>query len=101
MFAKSRYTRTFDRTCIFWDEDQKVNELYLKTIEAYLNTLLDSKGYVFLRDIYERLGFPVSYDSLFVGWVKGSYIDLVLNQEESGDWCVDFCPDGDISENFK
>lgn len=68
MKTKSKYARVFDSSCANWDKDQYFNRLYLRSQEIYFNDMLRARGYVFLRDVYECLGFPLTRTSLFVGW---------------------------------
>lgn len=41
---------------------------FLKGQEEYANFLLKSRGYLFLHEVYELLGFELSEASSFVGW---------------------------------
>ena len=66
---KSMYSQVFDSKCPLWDKNQKFNLLLLQSKQTYFNDLLKMRGYVFLRDIYEDLGFPITLKTLFVGWV--------------------------------
>ena len=44
-----------------WENDAKLNMRFLLTKQAYLNQVLKVKGYVFLSDVYEELGFDAEY----------------------------------------
>lgn len=62
---------------------------------------------MFLRDIYERLGFPVTKESIVVGWhydrrdpTMHNYIDFGLDGEEGPNFTLDFNVDGDITNHF-
>lgn len=76
--TKSKYAQMFDSTCKDWEKDRRYNLMYLKAQEYYFNEVLRARHYVFLRDILEYLGLPVTKASLFVGW----YFDL---NDPSGD----------------
>lgn len=109
MITKSKYARVFDSSCAKWEKEQKFNMLCLKAEQSYFNDLLRSRGYVFLRDIYERLGFPITRLSLFVGWYYDlanasgdNYIDFDIHEKEDGSGIeLDFNVDGDITNRFK
>ncbi len=106
---KSMYSRVFDSNCKDWDKDQKFNLMLLKAKQNYYNDLLRERGYVFLRDIYEGLGFPITQKTLFVGWVYDlenpigdSYIDFgITTNGNEPDIELDFNVDGDITSRFE
>ncbi len=109
MLPKSMYARVFDSSCKNWDKVQEVNLMYLKSQQNYFNDILRWRGYVFLRDVYECLGFPVTQTSLFVGWyydptntLGDNYIDFDIHEKEDGSGIeLDFNVDGDITNRFK
>lgn len=109
--VKSMYAQTFNSTCKDWSENREFNLLYLKSQQHYFNDVLKARGYVFLRDIYEYLGLPVTKTSLFVGWyydldnpLGDNYIDFGLlkdEEENTANITMDFNVDGDITNRFK
>lgn len=109
--VKSKYAQTFDSTCKNWENNREFNLIFLKSQEHYYNDILVSRGYVFLRDILEYLGLPITKTSLFVGWYYDldnpsgdNYIDFNLpkiNEENGSDITIDFNVDGDITNRFK
>lgn len=109
--VKSIYSRTFDSTCKNWEDHREYNRVYLKAAEQYFNMILKARGYVFLRDIYEYLGLPVTKRELFVGWYYDldnpsgdNYIDFDLpkaNKGKNANITIDFNVDGDITNRFK
>lgn len=109
--VKSMYAQTFDSACWNWSENREFNLLYLKAQQRYFNDVLKAKRYVFLRDIYECLGFPITKTSLFVGWyydldkpLGDNYIDFGLpkdEEENTANITMDFNVDGDITNRFK
>ena len=109
MLPKSRYARVYDSSCKEWSKEREFNVLYLRAQQNYFNDILRYRGYVFLRDIYECLGFPVTQTSLFVGWYHDptnafgdNYIDFDIHEKEDGsDIELDFNVDGDITKRFK
>lgn len=103
---RSIYARKFDMNFLGWTEDREFNKLYLKMVQGYYNELLIARGYVFLRDVYERLGIRPSKESIFVGWyydpnnaTGDNYIDFNIKGEGPDFW-LDFNVDGDISNHF-
>lgn len=108
MIKNRSYAREFNKSATDWTDDREFNKLYLRTMQSYYNDLLMARGYVFLRDIYERLGIPVTKESIVVGWyydrkdpAAHNYIDFGLeNATEGTDFMLDFNVDGDISHHF-
>lgn len=110
MITTSKYARIYDKTCSSWTNNREYNELYLRSVENYFNDLLKERGYVFLKDVYEKLGFRPSKESIFVGWYLDyenkfvdNYIDFGLKLNENVDGpnlVLDFNVDGDITKYF-
>ena len=109
MKTKSKYKQTFDSSCNAWEKDQKFNVMYLKAQQNYFNDILRNRGYVFLRDILEHLGLPVTKISLFVGWYcdatntfGNNYIDFGIQEKANGnDVELNFNVNGDITKKFE
>ena len=107
--TRSIYARKFDKNSKSWTDDRDFNKKYLKGIEIFYNTLLRARGYVFLRDIYEELGFPIDQKSIVVGWFYDSgnafvdnYIDFNIDGSDEGpDFWLDFNVDGNIMDRFE
>lgn len=76
----SEYARIFDDGCNGWQKDAEYNLLFLRSQQQYANDLLNSRGHVFLNEIYDMLGIPRTKAGQIVGWVKNG----------SGDGYVDF-----------
>ena len=78
-------------------------------IQNHFNEVLKCRGYVFLRDIYEELGFPITQESIVCGWKYepdntdiDNYIDFGINDidENNPDIPLDFNIDGYIADKF-
>lgn len=52
-----------------WENNNEYNLMFLKAQERYANDLLKSKGMLFLNEVYEMLGLPVTKAGQIVGWV--------------------------------
>lgn len=77
------FRRIFDETNANWLKDADRNFYFLKAQQQYANDLLISKGFVFLNDVYDMLGFEPTRAGQVVGWVYDpenkdvdSYIDF-------------------------
>ena len=65
----SPYARFFDDSCApIWRDDPEDNLTLLTEIEADCNQLLRRDGYLFLNDVYDKLGIPRSKAGQVVGW---------------------------------
>lgn len=104
----SIYAREFNQNIPSWENDRELNRIFLRSTQSYYTDLLMARGYVFLRDVYERLGIPVTKESLVVGWYYDrkdpeahNYIDFGLTGMTDGpNFLLDFNVDGDISHHF-
>lgn len=105
----SKYGRIFNSSCNTWTEDMKYNIMYLKCLQHHYNDLLKYRGYVFLRDIYEELGFPITQESIVCGWKYDpenscidNYIDFGIDDIDENNTAIplDFNVDGYIADKF-
>lgn len=74
--GNSDYARVFDYDNAHWQNETQFNIFFLRTQQCYLNDLLKARGYVFLNEVYDRLGFitkdtPMSKAGQTVGWFYG------------------------------
>ena len=102
----SKYGKIFDKNSPLWSEDQESNDLYLRSTQMYFTDLLKVRGYVFLRDVYEMLGIPITKTSIFVGWhvksdISDRYVDFGATLLNDGTYQLDFNVDGDITKYFE
>lgn len=81
----STYARYFDASSPYWDKDPETNLTFLKIEQNYANDMLKARGYVFLNDIYRRLGIQETKAGQVVGWIYDkdnptgdNYIDFGL-----------------------
>lgn len=64
------YARYFDERCRgVWKPSHDLNLMTLRCEEQYLNDMLIAQQYVFLNDMYRRLGMPETVEGQQVGWV--------------------------------
>ena len=75
----SIYAKFFDEHCSLWTKDPTANLLTLKCVQEYANTILHSRGHLFLNEVYDALSIPRTTAGQMVGWIDGL-----------GDNCVDF-----------
>ena len=81
-------TVIFDESNPNWCENANFNKHFLIIQQEVANRLLHSKGYLFLNEVYQMLGFePVPYGQL-VGWIDGlgdNYIDFGISDQNDQD----------------
>ena len=76
----SGYARFFDELCADWQRQPEYNLLFLKCKQQYCNDILQSRGHLFLNEVYDMLGIERSSMGAVVGWVIGTegdnYVDF-------------------------
>lgn len=65
----SEYARFFDDGCKGWEKNAEANLAFLRAQQQYANDLLRARGYLFLNEVYNNLGIPISKAGQVVGWV--------------------------------
>jgi hypothetical protein len=60
----------------------EMNMIFLRMQQEYCNFLLHSRGYVFLNEVYDKLGIPHSQIGQVVGWLD--------DKDGNGDGTIDF-----------
>jgi len=79
----SDFARIFDDGNIGWEKDSEHNLAFLKMQQNYANDILQTRGYLFLNEVYDMLGFNRTKAGQVVGW----YYD---EKNPTGDNFVDF-----------
>ena len=81
----SEYARIFDETNELWVNDAEQNLMLIKNAQCLANNALRRKGYLWLNEVYELLGFPASGAGQVVGWIydesdpeKDNFVDFGL-----------------------
>ena len=81
---RSCYAKVYDDGCLGFTDDPETNLTFLRAQMAYANDLLKRRGYVFLNEVYEMLGFPKTKAGQVVGWVYDK------DENRVGDNYIDF-----------
>lgn len=79
----SDYAKCYDNGCTGWTKNADMNLMFLRRQQDWANERLQSRGYLFLNEVYESLGIPKTKAGQIVGWVY----DL---KNPHGDNYVDF-----------
>jgi len=103
----SPYGVIFDETNHNWSADEDLSALHLKCQQQYANDILQTRGHIFLNEVYKMLGFPHTPAGAITGWVKGNgdnFVDFNIHdglfegEDANGrlvtKWALDFNVDG-------
>ena len=103
----SPYGVIFDDENINWSADEDLSMLHLKCQQQYANDILQTRGHIFLNEVYKMLGFHHTPTGAVTGWVKGNGDDFVdfnifegtfEGEDKNGrtvtKWALDFNVDG-------
>lgn len=66
----SPYARFYDIGCRQWEDNAQLNYAFLRGTEEYFDLVYQTRGYLFLNEVYEYLKIPVTKASRAVGWDK-------------------------------
>lgn len=90
------YNRVFGRgETSQWIDDLSVNKMFIAQQQRMAQILLGNRGYLYLSEVYEALGFPETDVSRVVGWKAGynpdgskdiPVIDFGLDRALPDDW---------------
>lgn len=106
----SVYAKVFDEFNVNYKPDAELNRNFLTCQMNYFNYQLQSRGHVFLNEVYDHLGMERTKAGAIVGWVFGKggddYVDFGMFEENSKDFIngiepsiwLDFNVDGVIYE---
>lgn len=80
----SIYSRFFDQSSTEYDKDSPaLNKSTVIGTQQFFNALLKARGYVFLNEVYEKLGFDPIPEGQLVGWLRN-------DDDYEGDGHIDF-----------
>ena len=107
----SIYARCFDEGCAQWTKDAECNRITLQNLQNYANDRLRLKGFLFLNEVYQMIGFEETKAGQIVGWFYDpkhpelqNHVDFgiftacnsrFVNGDERSVW-LDFNVDGNI-----
>jgi hypothetical protein len=117
----SMYARCFDNSNRVYKSDRMMNITFITAQERLCNDMLILRGYLFLNEVYDRLGFDPTPEGQLVGWVlksakemkqehRDGYVSFGLNKnpvsrefmrgENDAIW-LDFNVDGIVYEELR
>lgn len=75
-------SRFFDSRNKNWDKNRDFNLMFIRGQQNYMNDILQTRGHVFLNEVYDALGFEQTQQGCVTGWILGedsdNYIDFGL-----------------------
>lgn len=83
----SVFARFYDDGCTGWTKDPEYNLMFLKQQENYANDKLRARGWLYLNEVYDMLGIPLTAAGQEVGWI---YDKTRALDDQDGDGYVDF-----------
>lgn len=79
----SVYGRFFDETSRYWKKNAEYNLTFLISSQSYCNDVLNTRGHLFLNEVYDMLGFERTKTGQVVGWLKkgkgDGYVDFDIH----------------------
>ena len=92
----SMYARCYTTGNVGWDKNPERSLWFLKQQQNWASERLKSRGYLFLNEVYESLGFPITEAGSQVGWVYNpddpccdNFVDFGIYNEHSTK-CIPF-----------
>lgn len=91
--GESPYAMIFNSaTSKAWEKDNDYNMMYLRAEQQYATDRLRARGYLFLNEIYDRLGVDGTKMGQIVGWVYDpsnpdydNFVDFGIREIETAD----------------
>jgi Family of unknown function (DUF6353) len=75
----SPYAKFFDEMSTQWQRNPETNMFFLKLQETLATEKLQRKGYLFLNEVYQALGLPLTQAGCVVGWTMYSDGDAFVD----------------------
>lgn len=75
----SEYAVMFDESCSMWVKNPDYNMTTLRCQQQFANDILNSRGHLFLNEVYDMIGAKQTPAGAVTGWVKGkgdSFVDF-------------------------
>ena len=102
---EDNYSRFFDENNQLWTKDNVMNRFTLNNQRKYIYDLLATRGYLFLNEAYDMLGFSRTKNGQLVGWTykEGMTVGdiyMIYRRGESFVYMLDFKPQGIILDEI-
>lgn len=102
---EDNYNRFFDENNQLWTKDNVMNRFTLNNQRKYIYDLLATRGYLFLNEAYDMLGFSRTKNGQLVGWTYKEGMTVgdiytIYRLGESFVYLLDFKPQGIILDKI-
>lgn len=102
---EDNYSRFFDGNNQLWMKDNVMNRFTLNNQRKYIYDLLVTRGYLFLNEAYDMLGFSRTKNGQLVGWTykEGMTVGDIYTIYRRGEgfvYLLDFKPQGIILDKI-
>lgn len=102
---EDNYSRFFDENNQLWTKDNVMNRFTLNNQRKYIYDLLATRGYLFLNEAYDMLGFSRTKNRQLVGWTYKEGMTVgdiytIYRLGESFVYLLDFKPQGIILDKI-
>lgn len=102
---EDNYSRFFDENNQLWMKDNVMNRFTLNNQRKYIYDLLVTRGYLFLNEAHDMLGFSRTKNGQLVGWTykEGMTVGdiyMIYRQGKSFVYLLDFKPQGIILDEI-
>ena len=99
------YSRFFDENNRLWMKDNVMNRFTLNNQRKYIYDLFVTRGYLFLNEAYDMLGFSRTKTGQLVGWTYKEGMTVgdiytIYRRGESFVYWLDFKPQGIILDEI-
>lgn len=84
----TEFYRTFDDKNPNWDSRHEYNEMFVQVQLNYFTNRLSARGYLFLNEFYEGLGFPPVPQGQLIGWFYADGRRLVPRVRKNNDGSI-------------
>lgn len=85
--VSDEYKIIFDEGNRGWENDHYYNMCHLEAQQSYATTLLQTRGYLFLNEVYDLIGHEKTKQGQLIGWfydpndpTKQNYVDFGLEE---------------------
>lgn len=99
----SQYAIEFGPENVEWSTDKHYNLTMLMGRQKYFTDLLNSRGHVFLNEVYDKLGAKRTSIGAVAGWVKNngdSFVDFGLDNPNNEDFVAGKSPTAILDFNI-
>lgn len=97
MVIKKNFSK---ETSVYYQSDKQVCDMLFQSVQLDVNSILETQGYIFLKDIYLLLGIQPTRQSVTAGYTKEKtgFIDFQPEYQEDGSFLLTFDVETDIRD---